>query len=48
MNKTCKDCGKRIYWVDDLGVWYHWNQMDMLTCPSLKVEPAEVQAEQEV
>jgi hypothetical protein len=38
--ESCKDCSKTIYWVEDLGLWYHWNLADMLTCPSAKVEPA--------
>lgn len=36
---NCKGCGKRIYWVDDLGLWYHSGLYDMLTCPADVVEP---------
>jgi hypothetical protein len=39
--ESCKDCGKTIYWVQDLGVWYHWNQIDMLTCPAERITPAD-------
>lgn len=38
---TCKDCGKKIYWVDDLSLWYHRDLRDMLTCPAVTIEPAE-------
>ena len=43
---TCKNCGKPIYWLDDLGLWYHWNLADALHCPtpSYQVEPAAVKA----
>lgn len=44
MTSTCKDCGKPIYWVDDLSLWYHQRLSDALYCQAIYVEPAEVTA----
>ena len=44
MNDICKDCGKPIYWVEDLALWYHDSLADSLACPSTDVEPAGVTA----
>ena len=40
MTDTCKTCGKPIYWVSHLQLWYHEHSTDMLTCPAAVVEPA--------
>lgn len=41
MNDYCNDCRGEIYWVDNLGCWYHMSTADMLTCPAGEVERAE-------